>query len=78
MATVEGDQPRVRPFGTCLLYTSSGRIDALAGKWDFDGTTAYEFDGKGSGAMLLTLADYDLSLIHILISLSEDGLTTLR
>lgn len=26
----------------------SGRTDALAGKWDFDGTTAYEFDGKGS------------------------------
>ena len=39
----------------------SGRIDALAGKWDFDGTTAYEFDGKGSGAMLLTLADYDFT-----------------
>ena len=31
------------------------------GKWDFDGTTAYEFDGKGSGAMLLTLADYDFT-----------------
>lgn len=39
----------------------SGRTDALAGKWDFDGTTAYEFDGKGSGAMLLTLADYDFT-----------------
>ena len=39
----------------------SGRIDALAGKWDFDGTTAYEFDGKGSGAMLLILADYDFT-----------------
>ena len=33
----------------------SGRTDALAGKWDFDGTTAYEFDGKGSGAMLLMI-----------------------
>nr|WP_283242222.1 DUF5640 domain-containing protein [Jutongia hominis] len=39
----------------------SGRTDALAGKWDFDGTTAYEFDGKGSGAMLLILADYDFT-----------------
>ena len=39
----------------------SGRTDALAGKWDFDGTTAYEFDGKGSGALLLTLADYDFT-----------------
>lgn len=39
----------------------SGRTDALAGKWDFDGTTAYEFDSKGSGAMLLTLADYDFT-----------------
>ena len=37
----------------------SGRTDALAGKWDFDGTTAYEFDGKGAGAMVLPSASYD-------------------
>ena len=37
----------------------SGRIDALAGKWDFDGTTAYEFDGKGVGTMVLPSVSYD-------------------
>ena len=37
----------------------SGRTDALAGKWDFDGTTAYEFDGKGVGTMVLPSVSYD-------------------
>ena len=37
----------------------SGRTDALAGKWDFDGTTAYEFDGKGAGTMVLPSVSYD-------------------
>lgn len=36
-------------------------INALAGTWDLDSNTTYEFDGKGSGAMLLTLADYDFT-----------------
>lgn len=37
----------------------SGRTDALAGKWDFDGTTAYEFGGKGVGTMVLPSVSYD-------------------
>ena len=37
----------------------SGRTDALAGKWDFDGTTAYEFDGNGAGTMVLPSVSYD-------------------
>ena len=37
----------------------SGRTDALAGKWDFDGTTACEFDGKGVGTMVLPSVSYD-------------------
>ena len=37
----------------------SGRTDALAGKWDFDGTTSYEFDGKGVGTMVLPSVSYD-------------------
>ena len=37
----------------------SGRTDALAGKWDFDGTTAYEFDGNGVGTMVLPSVSYD-------------------
>ena len=37
----------------------SGRTDALAGKWVFDGTTAYEFDGNGVGTMVLPSVSYD-------------------
>ena len=37
----------------------SGRTDALAGKWNYDGTTAYEFDGKGVGTMVLPSVSYD-------------------
>lgn len=37
----------------------SGRTDVLAGKWNYDGTTAYEFDGKGAGAMVLPSVSYD-------------------
>ena len=27
--------------------------DVLKGTWDLDGTTVYQFDGKGEGAMIL-------------------------
>ena len=33
-----------------IVKGCSGRTDALAGTWDFDGTTTYEFDGNGTGA----------------------------
>lgn len=39
----------------------SGRTDALAGTWDFDGTTTYEFDGNGTGAMVLPSISYDFT-----------------
>ena len=29
-----------------IVKGCSGRTDALAGTWDFDGTTTYEFDGN--------------------------------
>lgn len=35
-----------------IVKGCSGRTDALAGTWDFDGTTTYEFDGNGTGAMV--------------------------
>lgn len=44
-----------------IVKGCSGATDALAGTWDLDSNTTYEFDGKGSGAMLLTLADYDFT-----------------
>lgn len=34
-----------------LAKGCSGGTDALAGTWEFDGTTTYSFDGSGSGAM---------------------------
>lgn len=44
-----------------IVKGCSGATDALAGTWDLDSNTTYEFDGKGSGAMLLTIADYDFT-----------------
>ena len=38
---------------------SGTKVDVLAGKWDFDGTTAYEFDGNGVGTMVLPSVSYD-------------------
>ena len=29
--------------------------DVLKGTWDLDGTTVYQFDGKGEGAMICSL-----------------------
>lgn len=35
--------------------------DVLAGVWDVDGITTYEFDGKGSGAMVLPSLCFDFN-----------------
>lgn len=39
----------------------SGGTDALAGKWNLDGQTYYEFDGDGAGSMILTNTTYEFS-----------------
>lgn len=39
----------------------SGRTDVLAGKWDVDGTTFYEFDGDGKGVLILPNATYEFA-----------------
>ena len=44
-----------------IVKGCSGRTDALAGTWDFDGTTTYEFDGNGTGAMVLPSISYDFT-----------------
>lgn len=45
-----------------LLYIIFGDSrDNLAGKWDMDKITVYEFDGKGKGALLLPDQSYDFS-----------------
>lgn len=44
-----------------LAKGCSGGADALAGTWEFDGTTTYSFDGSGSGAMELPSISYDFT-----------------
>ena len=39
----------------------SGSTDVLKGKWDLDGTTAYEFSGDGNGALLLPNVTYEFT-----------------
>lgn len=39
----------------------SGGSDVLAGKWDVDGTTFYEFDGDGKGALILPSSTYEFT-----------------
>ncbi len=48
-------------FLVLLAKDCSGGTDALAGTWDFDGTTIYFFDGSGSGAMELPSISYDFT-----------------
>lgn len=43
------------------ISQGKGGSDPLTGTWDYDGDTTYQFDGKGSGAMILTSATYDFS-----------------
>ena len=41
---------------TCILYF---RSDQLKGTWSLDGTTVFEFNGKGKGTMRLPNAEYE-------------------
>ena len=44
-----------------LFVKGCSGSDPLTGIWDYDSNTTYQFDGKGSGAMILTSATYDFS-----------------
>ena len=44
-----------------LAKGCSGGTDALAGTWEFNGTTTYSFDGSGSGTMELPSISYDFT-----------------
>ena len=44
-----------------IVKGCSGGTDALAGKWDVDGVTFYEFNGKGKGALILPNSTYDFT-----------------
>ena len=41
-----------------VLRSCGHRGDALMGTWDLDGTTVYQFDGNGEGAMILPGKSY--------------------
>ena len=41
-----------------LLCKGCTSGDVLNGTWDLDGTTVYQFDGKGKGAMILPSNTY--------------------
>lgn len=44
-----------------IVKGCSGGTDVLKGKWDLDGTTAYEFSGDGNGVLLLPNVTYDFT-----------------
>ena len=44
-----------------IVKGCSGSSNALAGKWDVDGTTFYEFAGDGKGALILPSKTYDFT-----------------
>ncbi len=44
-----------------VVLMGNSNKDAIAGKWSFDQTTVYYFDGKGKGSLQLPLITYDFS-----------------
>ena len=44
-----------------IVKGCSGGTDVLKGKWNLDGTTAYEFSGDGNGALLLPNVTYEFT-----------------
>ena len=44
-----------------LVKGCSAKTDSLAGTWNLDGTTTYEFDGNGTGEMVLPSISYDFT-----------------
>lgn len=44
-----------------IVKGCSDGTDVLKGKWDLDGTTAYEFSGDGNGALLLPNVIYEFT-----------------
>lgn len=48
-------------FIVLIVKGCSGGTDVLKGKWDLDGTTAYEFSGDGNGVLMLPNVTYDFT-----------------
>lgn len=42
-----------------LLVRGCSGGDKLEGTWDYDGNTVYQFDGKGTGKLILPMGDYE-------------------
>ena len=46
-----------------IIGFNSDKTDKLAGLWDVDGNTKYEFDGKGNGKIIVPLSEYEFTYI---------------
>ena len=46
-----------------ILIVHVTKRDELCGTWEYDQTTVYEFDGKGSGVLLLPQGDYEFDYV---------------
>lgn len=44
-----------------LLVRGCSRGDKLEGIWDYDGNTVYQFDGKGSGQLILPMGSFEFT-----------------
>ena len=48
-------------FIIIVARSCSTGTNVLSGTWALDGTTAYQFDGNGKGAMVLHAVSYDFT-----------------
>jgi len=46
-------------IGLAFLLGAVFKGDKLKGTWDMGGTTVYQFDGRGNGAMILPSSTYE-------------------
>ena len=47
--------------GGIFAFTRINKTDKLAGLWDVDGNTKYEFDGKGKGKIIVPNSEYEFT-----------------
>ena len=61
-----------------IVKGCSGGTDVIAGKWDVDGITFYEFNGKGNGALILPNSTYgftyEIETNQLIIDYKDDSL----
>ena len=50
-------------IGILFLPKTSSKTDELAGLWDVDGNTKYEFNGKGTGKIIVPNSEYEFTYV---------------